>query len=441
MARKKKKIPSDPRVSRIDALAHDARGIARIDGKTTFVDGALAGEEVEFVYTSVRRDYAEGRVLRVIEASPVRVRPRCEYFGICGGCSLQHIAPPEQIVIKQQTLVEQFRRIGGLDAVEIWPPLTGPYWGYRNKARLGVKLVPAKGRVLVGFREKRSSYLADMTACETLHPAVGSKLGALSELVASLSIAGRLPQIEVAVAENARSLVFRTLDPPNENDCHQLQAFGEQHGFDIYTQSGGPDSVKPLQGEARLLTYSLPAHDVRCWFEPLQFTQVNPELNRKMVDRALELLDPQAEDRVLDLFCGIGNFTLPLARYAGSVIGIEGEAGLVARARENARANQLDNVQFHVSDLTADTAGEAWSRQRFTKALLDPARTGAQAILGKLADWGVQRVVYVSCNPATLARDAGILVKESGFELRGAGVMDMFPQTSHVESIALFEKT
>ncbi len=438
---KRRKLPESPVPVKIESFCHDGRGVAHVDGKVTFVDGGLPGEEVTFRYTSMRRDYAEGCVDQVIEASPLRTEPECEYYGRCGGCSFQHVESDSQINVKQQLLQAQFSHIAHLSNISFWPALNGPQWGYRRKARLGVKYVAKKGRVLVGFREKRNPYVADMLHCKVLHPAVGHLLGDMSDLIDALSIKNRVPQVEVAIGDNARALVFRVLDTTTAEDNERLLNFGQRFGFAIYLQPQGPDSIVPLDSDTiELLDYQLPEHGISCSFHPLQFTQVNAEINRKMVSRAVELLDLSLDSRVLDLFCGLGNFTLPIARYADSVVGVEGSQALVDRARNNALINNLDNVQFYVADLDKDLDAENWCKGGFSHALLDPSRAGAKNILKYLPDWGVKRIVYVSCNPSTLARDAGVLVNELGYTICGAGVMDMFPQTAHVESIALFEK-
>ena len=438
---RKKVLPQQAVRARIESLTHDGRGVARVDGKPVFIDGALPGEEVSFVYTELRRDYAEGRVETVPEPAISRVEPRCPSFGVCGGCSLQHLADEAQIEEKQKLLVEQFRRIGKIGDIPLFPPLTGPSWGYRHKARLGVKHVPKKGRVLVGFRERSSPYIADVEYCPVLHPKLGDRLRDLSELIGGLSLKDRLPQIEAAVGDERAALLFRVLDDPSEGDVARLKAFGEEFGFDIYLQRQGPDSVTALHPEnPPLLSYALPEQGVEFRFKPTEFTQVNVDINCKMVARVMEVLAPEPGDAVLDLFCGIGNFTLALARRAGSVVGVEGSREAVERARQNAADNRLDNVEFHVADLAQPLDGLAWAGRRYDKLLLDPSRAGAEEALAGVPRWGVSRIVYVSCNPSTLARDAGILVHRHGYRLIRAGVMDMFPQTAHVESIALFEK-
>lgn len=439
--RRKKPLPDGLFPATIEAFSHDGRGVTHVDGKVVFVDGALPGESVQFRYTDVHRDYADGRVVAVIEAAADRVEPLCPHFGVCGGCSLQHLSAEAQIAEKEKLLVDQFRRIGKISEVALWEPLTGPTRGYRHKARLGVKYVLKKGKALVGFREKGSPYLADLDACPVLHPKLGEHLLDLAALIEALSIRERVPQIEAGVGENATALVFRVLDDPSSADLTALREFAERHAVDIYLQRHGPDSIRPMDtNRAHLLSYSLPEQSLTFEFRPTEFTQVNPEINRKMVARVLDVLAPAAPDRVLDLYCGLGNFTLPLARHCGHVVGVEGLDELVTRARQNAVGNGIDNVEFHVADLSKPLASAAWVDSRYDKILLDPSRAGADGVLDYVPNWGAARIVYVSCNPSTLARDAGILVYQHGYRLVRAGVMDMFPHTSHVESIALFEK-
>ncbi len=438
--RRRPRLPEEPVVATIESLSHEGRGIARLEGKTVFVDNALPGETVRLRYRSVGKRFDAGIAEEVLEnPSPMRVAPACAFYGLCGGCSLQHMAPDAQIRFKQQTLAESFEHIGKVTPQEWLEPLTGPVWGYRQKARLGVRNVPKKGRVLVGFREKFSQYLADMRSCEVLDPRVGHRLEALSDLIGSLEAASRIAQIEVAIGDEQAALVFRNLDPLGEADTAKLAAFGEQTGFQIWLQPGGPDTARPLRGDWPPLEYALPDFDVRLRFLPTDFTQVNSAINRRMVRQALDLLAPAAGERILELFCGLGNFSLPLARSGAEVTAVEGEAGLVQRARDNAASNALDNVEFHVANLMEPDPDAPWLRGRhYDKILFDPPRSGAVEILPFVANIGAKRIVYVSCNPATLARDAGILVHEHGYTLEKAGVMDMFPHTAHVESIALF---
>ncbi len=424
----------------IDSVGHDGRGVARVDGKATFIHGALPGEQVKFRYLQRRRNHDEGQVVSVISASPDRVEPRCAHYGVCGGCSLQHLDSAAQVAAKQGVLLDNFRQIGRVAPDSILPPLVNDEpWGYRRKARLGVKNVTRKEKVLVGFRERGSSYVADLARCEVLHPRVGTLLPALSALIESLSINNRVPQIEMAMDDDRCVLILRLLEPLSGEDEQALNRFQQANDVVFYLQPGGPDSVVPLSAEVDL-RYALPDYDVTLSFLPGDFTQVNTEINRKMVARALDLLEPQPDDQVLDLFCGIGNFTLPIARSANAVVGVEGDAGLVERARANAERNGLHNATFYTADLYGELQAEPWMKQRFNKVLLDPPRSGALQVLPYLSDMGVQRIVYVSCYPGTLARDAGELVGKYGYRLVSAGVMDMFPHTAHVESIALFEK-
>ena len=438
--RRRPRLPEGEFAAQIESMSHDGRGVARVDGKATFLWGGLPGEQVDFRYLNRRRQHDEGVVVSVSEPADMRVKPRCEAFGLCGGCSLQHQHPDEQIASKQKVLLDNLQQIGGVTPAAILPPLRGASpWGYRRKARLGVKDVLRKGRVLVGFRERGSSLVADITRCEVLHPRVGEKIDALRILVESLSVRQNLPQIEMAMDDSQCVLILRVLEPLSAQDEQILVDFASQHDVVFYTQSGGPETVRPLQ-DAVQLAYRLPDFDLELAFEPSDFTQVNTEINRLMVGRAIDLLDLAPSDRVLDLFCGIGNFTLPIARTAGKVVGVEGDAALVARARANARHNALDHVDYFTADLYGELTSESWMQQRFNKALLDPPRSGALQMLPALPRLGIERIVYVSCYPGTLARDAGELVNTHGYQLRKAGVMDMFPHTAHVESIALFER-
>ncbi len=439
MSRRKKKLPTEPRLAKIESLTHDGRGVARVADKTVFIDGALPDEEVLFRYTRVRSNYDEGEVLEVKTASPHRVTPACEFFHSCGGCSLQHLDPAEQIQVKQTTLLDNLSRIGKVQADILLPPLTGPIWGYRQKARLGVRYVHKKERVLVGFREKHSAFLADMRQCKILNPLIGERLEDLSQLIRQLSCYKQIAQIEVAVGEEGVALIFRHLVELTESDKQRLIAFGQQYHFQIYLQPKGPDSVTLLWPESASLSYRLPAYETTLAFRPNDFTQVNTAINQAMVSLALTLLEAQPADHVLELFCGLGNFSLPLARQVQQVSAVEGDAALIERARENADHNGIQNIDFHVANLMDEVHGLPWLRQRrYDKILLDPPRSGALEMLPHLAALKASHIVYVSCNPATLARDAGILVNEFGYRLVKAGVMDMFPHTAHVESIALF---
>jgi 23S rRNA (uracil1939-C5)-methyltransferase len=441
LSKKRKPLPTEPVAADIESLSHDGRGVTHVDGKAVFVPGTLPGERVLFRYTRRARRHDEGVPLEVLAAAPERVEPRCPHFGVCGGCALQHMAPAAQVHLKQQVLTETLARIGKVAPARWLEPLTGEPWGYRRKARLGVRWVPKKGRVLVGFRERGSSFVADLGHCDVLRPEVGERLPALAALIQSLTIRERVPQIEVAQGDGPTVLVFRVLEAPTVADRDKLLAFAVATGLHVYLQPGGTETVAPLPDQGGALRYRLPAHDVEIHFEPNDFTQVNLELNQRMVDQALALLDPQPDERVLDLFCGLGNFTLPIARRARFVVGVEGDPGLVARAQRNAEHNRIGNVEFQSADLYAEhTAAAPWHQERFHKALLDPPRSGAREVLDALAATGVRRIVYVSCYPATLARDAEHLVHALGFRLEAAGAMDMFPHTAHLESMAVFER-
>jgi 23S rRNA (uracil1939-C5)-methyltransferase len=438
--RRKKQLPEPVSHITVESLSHDGRGVAHLDGKTVFIEGALPGEQVDFEYLATRKTFDEARVTDVHEASPDRVTPKCAHFGVCGGCSLQHMEPGAQIRAKQQVLLDNLIRIGNVAPERVLPPMTGPVWGYRTKARLGVKDVIKKGRVLVGFREKRAPYIADLSRCEVLHPSVGEHLEELDGLVGQLDARARIPQIEVAVSEQATALVFRNLDPLSEADVTRLRQFATESGMHVYLQPAGPDSVQALMPAEPMLSYHLPKQEIEIRFRPNDFTQVNTEINRQMVARVLGLLELDQTDSVLDLFCGLGNFTLPMARLAGNVVGVEGDTGLVNRARDNAVLNGLENVAFHVANLAEDQRHASWAGGAYSKVLLDPPRSGAAEIMDMVGNVAPQRIVYVSCHPGSLARDAGTLVSEKGYRLQAAGVMDMFPHTAHVESIALFER-
>ncbi|NOZ38182.1 MAG: 23S rRNA (uracil(1939)-C(5))-methyltransferase RlmD [Gammaproteobacteria bacterium] len=449
MSRKQryKKPDPTPVQANIESLTHEGKGVAHIDGKTVFVDDALAGEVVEFIYTRKKRDFDEARLHRIISPSEHRVEPACAHFGICGGCRLQHLDAAEQLQVKQNVLLDNLRRVGKVEAETILPPLAGSQWGYRRKARLGVRYVHKKERVLVGFRERGSSFLAELNSCKVLHPSVGEKLTHLGDVIRRLSIYRQIPQIEVAVADNSAALIFRHLEALTDADKNILSEFGKANNFQIYLQPKGPDTVSLLSSTAETeqdppgLYYELAEQGLKLHFEPADFTQVNHDINTQMVRLALELLQLNKNDSLLELFCGLGNFTLPMAQQAKQIVAVEGDAGLIQRARENAIANGIENVEYHVANLMENLDNMPWLKNKhYQKVLLDPPRSGAKEALPYIAATGAERIVYVSCHPGTLARDAGELVHEYGYHLRAAGVMDMFPHTAHVESIALFEK-
>ena len=438
---RKKQLPETTTQVTIESLAHDGRGVAHVDGKVVFIVEALPGEEVEFLYTEIRKDYAEGKVVKLLSRAADRTEPLCAHYGVCGGCSFQHVESSAQIRIKQELLNEQFKRIGKVEVPELWAPLIGPHWGYRRKARMGVKYVAKKERVLVGFRERRHPYLAEINSCVVMHPIVGTKLLALGEMISELSIRDKIPQIEVAIGDDQCVLSIRVLEPETAADQERMRAFGKEHNMSLCIQSKGPDTIIPLGGEPEVIpTYALPDQDIEFKFRPAMFTQVNYEINKQMINRVLDTMALTENDTVLDLFCGLGNFTLPMAKFAGSVVGIEGDQPLVNHAKENALHNNIHNVEFYAADLSKDISDQPWANRHYNKIMLDPSRAGASDVLKYFKQWQPEQIVYVSCNPSTLARDAGILVNELGYKLVKAGVMDMFPQTGHVESMALFVK-
>jgi 23S rRNA (uracil1939-C5)-methyltransferase len=424
------------------SLDHEGHGVARVDGKVTFVDGALAGERAEIAVYRKHAKYNSANAIAILKASAQRATPRCQYFGRCGGCSMQHLEASAQVAAKQRVLEENLARIGKVSPDSMLRALHGPSWGYRHRARLSVRRVDKKGGVLVGFHEKRSSFIADMASCEVLTPDVSALIQPLRELIVHLSNADRIPQIEIAVGEHITVLVFRLLEPWTGEDAAQVRAFADRHRVQIWEQAKGPDTVRPFWPDiAPELSYSLPEFGLTMPFKPTDFTQVNTAINRALVSRALRLLDPQPGERIADLFCGLGNFTLPIARSGADVLGIEGSTELVARARANALHNALPNAHFVVDNLFEMTSEKFAALGQFDKLLIDPPRSGAIEVVKSLPDGGApQRIVYVSCDPATLARDAEVLVHVKGYRLEAAGVANMFPHTAHVESIALFTR-
>lgn len=440
MARRRRRSPPIEMTVSIESLTNDSRGVAHHEGKAVFVEGGLPGEVVRCQTTRRTSKYDTANVLEVLEASDDRVQPRCSAAGVCGGCSLQHMSESSQIHAKQQVLLENLQQIGKVQPESTLPPLQGPHWNYRRKARLGVKFVPKKGGVLVGFREKQSGYLAVMDSCEVLDERFSNLILPLRELVAGLSIAKRIPQIEIAAGDDSAVLVFRNLEPISGTDQELLKGFAQQHQLSILLQPAGPDSIQALYpGKQELLQYRLDKWDVAIRFRPTDFTQVNASINQSMISLALKLLSAEEGDEVLDLFCGIGNFTLPLARVCKHVTGIEGDSVLVKMARDNASYNGLSNAEFITANLYDTPLDGSWLHRKWDRILLDPPRSGAMEVIERLPELKPKRIVYVSCNPATLARDADILVNKYGYRLKAAGVMDMFPHTKHVESIAVFD--
>ena len=426
----------------IESLDNEGRGVAHVDGKAIFIEGALPGESVEYSSYRKKPSYEQAQVVRVIKASSQRTQPACPYFGVCGGCSMQHLEAAAQTAAKQRVLEDALWHLAHLKAETIFPAIAGAAWGYRYRARLSVRLVAKKGGVLVGFHEKRSSYVAVMDSCAVLPPRVSALLPRLQELIGRLSIPDRLPQIELAIGDGQTVLVLRILQTLTASDEALLRAFADRHGIVIYLQAGGPATAALFHPvDAPPLAYSLPDFGVTLRFLPTDFTQVNHGVNRMLVRRAMALLRPQAGERIIDMFCGLGNFTLPIASSGAHVVGVEGSRQLVERARSNAELNGLaERCEFFVANLFEATPQSVAALGRCDKMLIDPPREGAIELVKSLGPDGPDRIVYVSCNPATLARDAGVLVHERGYALRGAGIASMFPHTSHVESIALFER-
>jgi 23S rRNA (uracil1939-C5)-methyltransferase len=460
----------------VESLDQEGRGVARVDGKVIFIEGALTGETVSYSSYRKKPSFELAQVTQIHKPSPLRVQPKCKHFGVCGGCSMQHLDARAQVAVKQRILEDSLWHIGRIKAETIQRPIYGQTWGYRERARLSVRHVIKKGKTLVGFHEKRSSFVADMQHCEILAPKIAKLLTLLAELVSGLSIRDRLPQIEVAVGDHVDVLVLRVMDTPSSSDEAALRAFADRHHIQFWLQTGGYDTIAPFHPlDSPVLSYSLPEFGITMPFAPSEFTQVNSALNRVMISRAMRLLDPQPGERIADFFCGLGNFTLPIAKSGAQVLGIEGSDALVSRAKQNAEFNGLaDNAKFATMNLFAMTedvysklccsANEEWDSlereeqqgghsrnrpaarvtchgRRFDKLLIDPPRDGALELVKSLGGENApQCIVYVSCSPATLARDAAELVQR-GYVLKSAGVMNMFPHTSHVESIAAFEKS
>jgi 23S rRNA (uracil1939-C5)-methyltransferase len=429
------------RIVEIESLDQEGRGVGRWEGKTIFVDGALPGEKVEFSPYRRKPAYELARASRILASGGQRVTPLCAHYGVCGGCSLQHIDARAQVAAKQRTLEDVLWHIGRVRAQHVLPPLYGPSWGYRQRARLTVRDVPKKGGVLVGFHERRSSYVADMLSCEVLPARIARLLPALRELVSELSVRNRLPQIEVACADNVDVLVLRILQPLGSADEQRLRSFADLHRVALYLQPGGPESARPFHPlPAVEPEYRLPEFGLALSFGPTEFTQVNSAMNRALVGRAVRLLAPAAGERIADLFCGLGNFSLAIARSGAEVLGVEGSQALVERAGRNAERNGLaERCRFVKADLFKEAAALLAREGPFERMLIDPPRDGAIELVKSLQPPLPGRIVYVSCNPATLARDAGVLTSVQGYELSAAGVVNMFPHTAHVESVAVFD--
>jgi 23S rRNA (uracil1939-C5)-methyltransferase len=426
--------------AQVAGLTHQGEGVVH-GGKTAFVPGALPGERIRFRRTRRHRQHDDGELLEVLEPSAARVTPRCPHFGVCGGCVLQHLAPEAQLAAKDSELRTSLARLAQVSPVSWLPPLSGPVWGYRRRARLGAKYVRKKGTAVVGFRERAAPYVAQLQQCEVLAPPAGALIAPLTQLLNGLSIREQLPQIEVAVADNATALVLRVLAAPGAEDLAQLAAFAAAQRVRLYLQPAGLDSVRELGPPGEPLRYGLRTQGLELEFAPTDFIQVNAAVNEALIGRTLELLELTPSSAVLELFCGLGNFTLALARHAARVVGVEGEAALVERARANARRNRSHNAQFHLADLAvAPEPALPWMAGSYSHVLLDPPRLGASAVLAAIAALAPERVLYISCHPGSLARDLKVLVHEHGFTLQAAGVVDMFPHTAHVESLALLTR-
>ena len=427
----------------VESLDYEGRGIAHADGKVIFIEGALTGERVTYSSYRKKTSFELAQLGQVIKPTFMRVQPKCKHFGVCGGCSMQHMDARAQVAAKQRILEDNLWHIGKVKAQTILPPIYGQSWGYRQRARLSVRHVLKKGKTLVGFREKRGGYVADMQHCEILTPKIAKLLPLLGQLNESFTTRDILPQIEVAVGEHVDVLVLRILQALSPADEEAIKQFADTHAVQFWLQTKGPETVVPFYPlDAPPLTYSLPEFGITMPFAPTEFTQVNADMNRVMVSRAMRLLNPQPNERIADLFCGLGNFTLPIARSGAQAVGIEGSAALVQRAKQNAAFNDLaGNTQFSVMNLFEIDEAALVQLGHFDKMLIDPPRDGAFELVKALGTDTPGCIVYVSCNPATLARDAEILVHQKGYVLKAAGVMNMFPHTSHVESIALFEKT
>lgn len=425
----------------IDNLSHDGCGIARIEGKTTFIQGALPGETVDFLYTEKKKDFDKGVTQEVIAASDDRADPPCPHYDVCGGCSFQHFDVNKQIGFKEQVLLENLKHIGEVEPVTTLKPMQGQQLAYRHKARLSVRYVEKKESVLVGFRERMSGrFIANIEECAVLHTSVGLLIRPLRDLIATLSNFRKIAQIEVAVGENKTVLILRHLEAFIDEDLVLLKDFANSHNICWYLQPGGNDTIHPLiEGDNDDLVYTLPEFNLTYQFKPNDFTQVNPSINQKMIPLALDLLAIESTDRVLDLFSGLGNFSLPMAQLALEVVGVEGCDVMTKRALDNAHLNNIHNASFYRADLFESIDDAVWAQGSYDKILLDPPRAGAKEICEQIDRFNAKRIVYVSCASATLARDSKILVSK-GYKLIDAGVMDMFPHTAHVESIALFER-
>lgn len=432
-----------PEIVSIESIDHEGRGIAhRADGKTLFIDGAITGEQVSYSSYRKKEHFELAQMTRLVKSSAMRVTPKCPHFGVCGGCSLQHLDTHAQVAAKQRVLEDNLQHIGKVTSSHMLPAIHGPSWAYRTRARLSVRLVEKKGGVLVGFHERKNSFIADMHSCAVLPARISALIDPLRQMIMQLSIRSAIPQIEVVATAQVDALVLRHMAEFSETDLDILRQFADQHHIQWWLQSKGPTTIIPYYPlAAPELAYGLPEYQIHMPFKPSEFTQINVDVNPVLIRRAMQLLAPTRHERIADMFCGIGNFTLPIARSAGSVLGFEGSPELVERATQNALRNGITNTAFTCVNLFEMTAEHLRSLGKFDKMLIDPPRDGALALIQSIEnDTAPQSIVYVSCNPASLARDAAILVHEKGYHLRATGIANMFPHTAHVESFSIFER-
>lgn len=438
--RSRNKLPQEPVELTIEDLTHDGRGVAKWNEKVVFVQNALPDEVVMAKLNRKTRNYNEALAIEILKTSEDRVKPKCEFYTVCNGCSMMHLDESKQIDFKFNTLKNNFQKMAQVEPKKWIKPLTDSHWNYRRRARLSVKWVHAKDKMLVGFREKNGRFVADMNHCHVLEKPLADLLKPLADLFEQTSIRQSIPQVECSMGDNLISLIIRHMKPFDSDDILLLKEFTNTHNLQIYLQSKGPKTVMSLSSYEESLNFELKDYELKYEFLPNDFIQVNRRMNQKMIQQALKAMDINETDVVLDLFCGLGNFTLPMAKTAASVIGVEGDEQLVERAKHNAQLNNLSNVDFYKADLTQDQDNSEWFKKDFTKVLIDPPRSGAWEILPLIAKTSAKTLVYVSCHPASLARDTERLVNELGFTLETAGVMDMFPHTSHVESMAIFSR-
>ncbi|MCX7554148.1 23S rRNA (uracil(1939)-C(5))-methyltransferase RlmD [Marinicella sp. S1101] len=438
--RSRNKLPQEPVELTIEDLTHDGRGVAKWNEKVVFVQNALPGEVVMAKLNRKTRNYNEALAVEILKASDDRVEPKCEFYTVCNGCSMMHLKESKQIEFKFNTLKSNFHKMSHVEPETWLSPLTDSHWNYRRRARLSVKWVTAKDKMLVGFREKNGRFVADMNHCLVLEKPLADLLQPLADLFAQTTIKQFIPQVECSMGDNVTSLIIRHMKPFESDDLMLIKKFADKHQLQIYLQSKGPKTVIGLEAYAEQLNFKLPEQNLTYEFLPNDFIQVNRHMNEKMIEQALTAMEIESEDVVLDLFCGLGNFTLPMAQRAAEVVGVEGDEQLVVRAKHNAALNQIENAEFYMADLTEDQDNSPWFKQQYSKVLIDPPRSGAWEILPLIAQTTAKKLIYVSCHPASLARDTDRLVNELGFKLEKAGVMDMFPHTSHVESMAIFTR-